>query len=116
MGMRERMRYELLVRLFGLRMEKAWVRARFGGRFERTLRPELLALKVLGAVAEDDRGWSLTPRGMYLWVRMMSAFFESVDEFREQMRRHIEDELGGTGMEQTVALAELGRGNAPQAN
>ncbi len=94
MGVRERMRYDLLVRLFGLRMEKDWVRSRYGERFERTLRPELLGLKVLGAMAEDERGWSLTPRGMFLWVRMMSAFFESVDEFREQMRCHIVDELG----------------------
>lgn len=111
MGGRERMRYDLLVRLFGLRMEKAWVRARYGARFERTLRPELLALRALGAVAEDDRGWSLTPRGMYLWVRMMSAFFESVDEFREQMRRHLGDELGDAGIDETpVPVAANQRG------
>jgi len=118
MGVREAMRYDLLVRLFGLSMSKDWVRARYGTRFERTLRPELLGLKVLGAVAEDERGWSLTPRGMFLWVRMMSAFFESVDEFREQMRRHIDDELGEAGADEyRIPLAELGRGaGASQAN
>ncbi|MGE5160191.1 MAG: coproporphyrinogen III oxidase family protein [Betaproteobacteria bacterium] len=118
MGVRERMRYDLLVRLFGLRMEKAWVRALYGERFERTLRPELLGLKLLGAIAEDERGWSLTPRGMFLWVRMMSAFFESVDEFREQMRRHIGDELGDAdATEYRVPLDVIGRGaDAPRAN
>ena len=118
MGVRERMRYDLLVRLFGLRMERDWVRARYGDRFERTLRPELFGLKAVGAIAEDDRGWSLTPRGMFLWVRMMSAFFESVDEFREQMRSRICDELGEAGAaEYRVPLAEVGRGaGAPQAH
>jgi menaquinone C8-methyltransferase len=118
MGVRERMRYDLLVRLFGLRMEKDWVRARYGERFERKLRPELLGLKVIGAIAEDEHGWSLTPRGMFLWVRMMSAFFESVDEFREQMRRHIIDELGDAdAAEYRVPLAEIGRGaGAPRAS
>ncbi|HTN47977.1 MAG TPA: coproporphyrinogen III oxidase family protein [Burkholderiaceae bacterium] len=110
MSTRERMRYDLLVRLFGLRMEKDWVRAFYGKRFERTLRPELLGLKALGAITEDERGWSLTPRGMFLWVRMMSAFFESVDEFREQMRRHIQDELGDSAAaEIRLPLTEIGR-------
>jgi coproporphyrinogen III oxidase-like Fe-S oxidoreductase len=110
MGARERMRYDLLVRMFGLRMEKNWVRARYGERFERALRPELLGLKVIGAISEDEHGWSLTPRGMFLWVRMMSAFFESVDEFREQMRRHIDDELGDAdAAECRVPLASIGR-------
>jgi coproporphyrinogen III oxidase-like Fe-S oxidoreductase len=118
MGVRERMRYDLLVRLFGLHMEKDWVRARYGERFERTLRPELFGLKAAGAVAEDEQGWSLTPRGMFLWVRMMSAFFESVDEFREQMRSRINDELGDAGAAgYRVPLAEVKRGaGAPHAN
>jgi menaquinone C8-methyltransferase len=116
LGERESMRYDLLVRLFGLRMEKDWVRARYGPRFERMLAPELFGLKLAGAITEDARGWSLTPRGMFLWVRMMSAFFESVDEFREQMRRHLHDELGDSGNpEQRVPVAAIGRGpRAPQ--
>ena len=113
LGERQRMRYDLLVRLFSLRLEKEWVRARYGDRFERALRPELLGLKLLGAVVEDERGWSLTHRGMFLWVRMMSAFFESVDAFREQMRSHVRDELGGKAAgEYLVPLAEIRHGPA----
>lgn len=52
-----------------------------------------------GAIAEDDEGWSLTRGGMFFWVQMMAAFFESVDEFREEMRRRIADELGDTTAE-----------------
>ena len=50
LGDRQRMRYDLLVRLFSQRLEKEWVRARYGQRFERALRPELLGLRLLGAV------------------------------------------------------------------
>ena len=110
---RQRMRYDLLVRLFSLRLEKEWVRARYGQRFERALIPELFGLKLLGAVVEDERGWSLTRSGMFLWVRMMSAFFESVDAFRDQMRRHLRDELGGAVVsEHLVPLAQIRHGPA----
>ncbi len=113
LGDRERMRYDLLVRLFSLRLEKEWVRARYGRRFERALAPEFLGLKLLRAIVEDERGWSLTQRGMYLWVRMMTTFFESVDAFREQMRRHISDELGDAAVaEYLVPLAEIRHGPA----
>jgi coproporphyrinogen III oxidase-like Fe-S oxidoreductase len=113
LGDRERMRYDLLVRLFSLRIERAWVRARYGPAFERVVGPELLGLKLLGAVVEDERGWSLTKRGMYLWVRMMSAFFESVDTLREEMRSHVLAELGDSpaGI-YLVPLAEIRHGPA----
>lgn len=113
LGERERMRYDLLVRLFSLRLERQWVRARYGAGFERVLAPELAALRLIGAIVEDERGWSLTRRGMYLWVRMMTAFFESVDEFREQMRHHIRAELGDTSADvYLVPLAGIRHGPA----
>ena len=59
-GPRERMLYDLLVRLNGLRLERDWVRARYGRRFERALAVELLGLRVLGAVVADARGTSGT--------------------------------------------------------
>jgi menaquinone C8-methyltransferase len=76
---RERMRYDLLMRLFGLRLERRWVRERYGGRFERALWPELRLLGALGAVRASDDGWQLTDRGMLVWVLMMAAFFEDGD-------------------------------------
>jgi coproporphyrinogen III oxidase-like Fe-S oxidoreductase len=93
MSEHEQMRYEMLLRLFGLRMDRDWLASRFDGRFERRMRLEMTALEVSGAVAEDERGYRLTDRGMYLWVLMMSAFFESVNVFREKMRAHIREEL-----------------------
>lgn len=90
---RERMRYDLLMRLSGLHLERAWVRARYGAAFERALWPELALLRALGAITSDAAGWHLTERGMLLWVRTMAAFYEAVNEFRAQMRAQIGAEL-----------------------
>ena len=111
MSEHEQMRYEMLLRLFGLRMDRAWLASRFGGRFERRMAPEMAALKWVGAVAEDEAGYRLTDRGMYLWVLMMSAFFESVNVFREKMRAHIRQELEHDDdvEDATVALERITR-------
>ncbi len=93
MSEHEQMRYEMLLRLFGLRMDRAWLASRFGGRFGRRMWPEMAALRLVGAVTGGREGYRLTDRGMYLWVLMMSAFFESVNVFREKMRAHIREEL-----------------------
>jgi len=107
----EQMRYEMLLRLFGLRMDHDWLERRFAGRFERSMFAEMVALKAVGAVVEDERGYALTERGMYLWVLMMSAFFESVNVFREKMRLHIHAELERDEdvEEATVALDRITR-------
>jgi hypothetical protein len=111
LGLRERMQYDLLVRLFGLRLERAWVRARYGRRFERWLAPELLGFRLMGAVTADAAGWALTDRGLYLWLQLMSGFFESVNAFREQMRHQIRAELeDAVPAEALVQIADLRHG------
>jgi len=111
---RERMRYDLLMRLFGLKLERRWVRERYAMRFERTLWLELKALRALGAVRESADGWQLTDRGMLVWVLMMSAFFESVNEFRAQMRLSIRDE-SDAGEVAVVPPGEIGHGRPAHA-
>ena len=77
------------MRLFGLRLDKAWARAQYGSAFERTMWPTITAFELIGALEEDDTCWRLTDRGMYDWVLMMSAFFESVNDYRDAMRAHV---------------------------
>jgi coproporphyrinogen III oxidase-like Fe-S oxidoreductase len=89
----EQMKQTFLMRLFGLKLDKAWVRERYGARFERELWPTVTAFEALGAIVEDETSFRLTDDGMYYWVLMMSAFFESVNAFREQMRLRIKAEL-----------------------
>jgi coproporphyrinogen III oxidase-like Fe-S oxidoreductase len=119
---RERHRYEMLLKLFGLRMDRAWMRERFGPRYEASMALELSALRLAGALRKDERGYALTERGMYLWVLQMSAFFESVNVFREQMRANIHSELDqvedaeeAAALACTRRLAERAAGNAPGA-
>ena len=89
----DQVRNTFLNRLFGLELSKAWVAERWGGRFEAELWYALGAMKMVGALTEDDDAWRLTDRGMYYWVLMMSEFFESVNRFRETMRSRIRAEL-----------------------
>lgn len=106
LSVREQMKQTFLMRLFGLKLDKAWVRARYGARFERELWPTLTAFELVGALEEDATAWRLTDDGLATWVLMMSSFFESVNAFREQMRSRIKaeldeharaaDQLGGT--------------------
>lgn len=89
----DRMRYSLLVQLFGLHMDRAAVLARHGPAFFLRLWGELLTMSALGAVQRDATGWRLNERGMYWLMLMMSAFFESVNNYRDAMRAHVKDEL-----------------------
>lgn len=92
-GERDRMRYWMLMRFFSLRVAKAEARARWQGRFERTLWKELALLRAVGAVTDDGETWRLTRRGMYYWVLMMREFFIAVSDFRDLMRLGIRSEL-----------------------
>jgi coproporphyrinogen III oxidase-like Fe-S oxidoreductase len=85
----DQMRYSLLVKMFGLRLDREWVLRRYGSRFFRRLWPELLTLECLGAARRDHRGWQLTERGMYWLMLMMSTFFESVAQYREFVRGYV---------------------------
>ncbi len=105
----DRMRYSLLVQLFGLHMDRATVLAQHGPQFFRRLWGELLTLRALGAAREDARGWHLNERGMYWLMLMMSAFFESVNHYRDAMRAHVKDELH----EPVTLCAPLGPSLAP---
>jgi coproporphyrinogen III oxidase-like Fe-S oxidoreductase len=105
LGDADRLRYALLVRLFGLRLDRAWARRRHGRKFFRTLWGELRTLEWLGAAKRDAGGWTLTERGMYWLMLMMSAFFESVNAYREAMRAHVRTELESRRPERGARIA-----------
>jgi coproporphyrinogen III oxidase-like Fe-S oxidoreductase len=89
---RERLRYALLMGLFGLRLSKRRLRESFGPRVLRELRGELLLLRALGAIREDKEQIRLTEQGMYYSVVAMRELFIGVNNFRDQMRLHIRSE------------------------
>lgn len=89
----DRLRYTLLVRMFGLYLDRASAERHHGKQFFRKLWGELLTMRALGAAREDARGFRLNERGMYWLMLMMSAFFESVNNYRDAMRAHVKNEL-----------------------
>jgi len=104
LGLRERMRYDFLVRLFGGSLKHSYVAERYGRAFWWRLAPELAAMRLLGATRHEPDALRLTRRGMYCWVLMMSEFFNAVNDVREQMRGHIRAELDAWNEEATVPL------------
>lgn len=93
LGDTDRMRYALLVRMFGLGLDRTWALERHGPKFFRRLWGELLTLEVLGAAQRYARGWRLTEGGRYWLMLMMAEFFESVNAYRDAMRAHVQAEL-----------------------
>jgi len=89
----ERMRYFFLMTFFGLRVDKAQAEARWGGRFEKSLRRDFAAFRLIDAIRDDGDSWYLSPTGMYYWVLMMREFFIGVSNFRDLMRHGIRSEL-----------------------
>lgn len=103
--LKERMRYDFLMRLFGLHLPLEDMKRKYGARFGLLMLPELWAMRLIGAVRRDRHTLHLTPLGMYCWVLMMAEFFTAVNTFREQMRLHIREELGADAGLQTVRVA-----------
>jgi coproporphyrinogen III oxidase-like Fe-S oxidoreductase len=108
-GIKERMRYDYLVRLFGGELRRDYITRRYGRAFDLRMAPELLAMRLLGATRHDADAIRLTRRGMYCWVLMMAEFFNSVNHVREQMREHIRSELDAWNEEARIPVAAFGQ-------
>jgi len=86
-GKGERMRYRLLMTLFGLSLDKRAFERDFGVDIERGLPLELAFFRGTGAFEIDDATQiTLTPKGRYLLVAMMREFFVGVNNVRDQAR------------------------------
>jgi coproporphyrinogen III oxidase-like Fe-S oxidoreductase len=112
LSIRERMRYDFLVRLFGGALTEAHIARRWGSAFTLRMAPELLAMRLLGATRHDADAIRLTRRGMYCWMLMMAEFFNAVNDVRERMREHVRQELETWNEEARVPTSAIGRGRA----
>ena len=87
---KDRLRYRLMMDLFGLRLEKKAFREQNGVSVERALLPEYLFLKAVGAFSRDDaEALELTETGRYLLVVMMREFFIGVNGIRDLARARL---------------------------
>jgi len=109
LGLKERMRYDFLMRLFGGQLRRDTIEQRYGRAFAFLMAPELAAMRLLGATRHDADAIRLTRLGMYCWMLMMAEFFNAVNDVRGQMREHIRAELEAWNHEATVSVASIGR-------
>ncbi len=99
----ERARYDLVMTLFGLSLNKGDFRHKYRGNFFSFLWKEFLALRLTGAIVDDGERIRLTRRGEYYWVIMMREFFTGVNNFRDQMRDHV---MAERAMPEVLAQAQ----------
>jgi coproporphyrinogen III oxidase-like Fe-S oxidoreductase len=79
---RESQRYYLLTKLFGMKLDKAAFKQRFGGEIGDKLRVEMAFFRSMGLVTGDGK-LSVTEKGMYPVSVMMREFFGSLNALRE---------------------------------
>jgi coproporphyrinogen III oxidase-like Fe-S oxidoreductase len=85
-SLRDRLRYDFLMKLFGICLNTAELRKKYDGKFLRLLWPDLLAFSLIGALLWRAPGIVLTKRGRYAWVVLMREFFTAVNNFRDYCR------------------------------
>jgi coproporphyrinogen III oxidase-like Fe-S oxidoreductase len=89
----DRMRYRLMMQLFGLHLDKRQFKRDFGCSVAHGLPVEYAFFKAAGAFAyEDGEKIVLTAKGRYLMVALMREFFVAVNTVRDQARAALDGE------------------------
>lgn len=85
-SIRDRIRYDFLMKLFGTRLNALELSKKYSGSVVRHLWPDLLAFSLIGAISWRAPEIVLTKRGRYAWVILMREFFTAVNNFRDYCR------------------------------
>jgi len=93
MSLTEIKRYQLLMRLFGLRVPHSYWQERYQQHPKQLFKVELALLTMLGIVKIDDVEIRLTRYGRYIWVVLMREFFMNVNNYRAQMRQQVSNKI-----------------------
>jgi menaquinone C8-methyltransferase len=80
---KEYLRYYLLTKLFGMKVNKEQFRQQFGVDIYHKLRTELRMLKLARSIDENNTEIQVNTRGMYIISVMMREFFASLNALRE---------------------------------
>ena len=86
---REQMRYDFLMKLFGMKLDLTAFREKYGTDFYRYLWFDILAFTLAGGLCYSHGNLCLTDRGRYYWVIMMREFFIAVNNFRDFCRTEV---------------------------
>jgi coproporphyrinogen III oxidase-like Fe-S oxidoreductase len=88
-SMKERMRYDFLMKLFGLTLDLQQVSIKHGESAHRYLWPEIFFFRLTGGIIKEGSTLRLTRKGQYYWVLMMREFFIGVNNFRDYCRAQL---------------------------
>jgi coproporphyrinogen III oxidase-like Fe-S oxidoreductase len=89
-NIKERMQYQLLMELFGLKLDKKRFMDTFHIPIEKGLWKEVAFLRINNAFSRDDNDvFLVTPKGRYLLVAMMREFFSGINRVREQAKQKL---------------------------
>ena len=89
-SLKERARYDFLMKLFGLKLDLDQLSAKIGGDIRRYLWPEIFFFRITGGLHKQGSILSLTKKGQYYWVIMMREFFIGVNNFRDFCREELQ--------------------------
>ncbi len=87
--LKDRVRYDFLMKLFGLSLNVTALKAKHGADAYRCLWPEILFFRLVKGLKKKGDILALTERGQYYWFIMMREFFVSVNNFRDYCRDKI---------------------------
>ena len=83
---KDQVRYDFLMKLFGLELDLASMKEKYGLKTFQYLWTNILAFTLAGGMRCSRGNLSLTARGRYYWVIMMREFFIAVNNFRDFCR------------------------------
>ena len=89
-GLKERIHYEFLMKLFGGRLDLPLLQKKYNENIYRHLWYLVLAYRIAGGLRYWDNQLYLTERGRYYWVIMMREFFTAVNNFRDFCRSQLQ--------------------------
>jgi len=76
-------RYDFLMKLFGMKLEVAPLHKKYGRNILPYLWRDIAAFMMAGGMRYHHGNFYLTDRGRYYWVIMMREFFTAVNNFRD---------------------------------
>jgi menaquinone C8-methyltransferase len=88
-SIRDRIRYDFLMKLFGLRLDISELNAKYGLNVSGYIWPEISFFRLIGGIEKQGNMLTLTPKGRYYWFIMMREFFSAVNNFRDYCRAQI---------------------------
>ncbi len=85
-SIKEQLRYDFLMKLFGLSLDLKQLGTKNNLNVYRYLWPEILFFRLAGGLKKSGDTLYLTKKGQYYWVLMMREFFIGVNNFRDYCR------------------------------